>query len=98
MRDHTIGDLGVARRIEVIVVQVEDGVRVCGAGSLESDGDEVLAQNLGEDGRAQGAVLVEDLVADVLNTATSQYINCPWAHRISHARERELTQALILPL
>lgn len=74
MRDHTIGDLGIARRVEVIVVQVEDSVRVSRTSSLEGDGDEVLAQDLGEDGRAQRAVLVEDLVADVLDTHSSVHI------------------------
>lgn len=74
VRDHTVGDLGVARRVEVIVVQVEDSVRISRTSSLEGDGDEVLAQDLGEDGRAQGAVLVEDLVADVLDTHSSVHI------------------------
>ena len=65
MGDHAGGDLGVARAVEVVVVQVQDGVGVSGAGGLEGDGDEVLAEDLGEDGVAQGAVLVEDLVAHV---------------------------------
>lgn len=87
MRDHTVGDLGVARRVEVIVVQVEDGVRVSRTRSLEGDGYEVLAQDLGEDGRAERAVLVEDLVADVLDTTTRQYKSCPCRTEIPAAKK-----------
>lgn len=72
--DHAVGDLGVVRRIEVVVVQVEDGARVSCAGSLKSDGDEVLAQDLGKNGRAERAVLVEDLVADVLEHTRKYFV------------------------
>lgn len=67
MRDHAGRDLGVGGAVEVVVVEVEDGVGVRRAGGLEGDGDEVFAQDLGEDRRPQGAVLVEDLVAYVLS-------------------------------
>lgn len=58
------GQLGVDA-IQVVVVNVELGVGVGFSGSLEGDGDEALAEDVREDGGAQGTVLVEDLVDDV---------------------------------
>lgn len=66
MRDHAGRDLGVCRAVEVVIVDVKDGVGVCRAGRLERDGDEVLPKDLGEHRGAQGTVLVEDLVAYIL--------------------------------
>ena len=50
----------------LVIVDVELGVRVCSPCRLESDGDEALTKDVVEDRRAEGSVLVEDLVADVL--------------------------------
>lgn len=61
------GKLGVSGAIEVVVVNVQLRVRAGGLpSSVESDADELLAQDLGEDGVAEGTVLSEDLVDDVL--------------------------------
>lgn len=62
--DHALC-LGVRCLVEVIVVDVELGVGVCGAGGVEGGGDEGLAEDVVEDRRAHAAVLVEDLVDDV---------------------------------
>jgi hypothetical protein len=59
------GELGVGGAVEVVVVDVELGVRCGLLGSVESDADEFLAQDLGEDGVAEGTVFGEDLVDDV---------------------------------
>ncbi|KAG9966599.1 family 10 xylanase, partial [Aureobasidium melanogenum] len=52
-------------RVEVVVVDVELGVGVGGAGGLEGNADVVLTENLHEDVLAESAVLVEGLVNDV---------------------------------
>jgi hypothetical protein len=54
--------LCVAGAVEVVVVDVELGLWVGGLCGSESSGDKVLAENVVEDGRAEGAVFVEDLV------------------------------------
>jgi len=64
--DHAVGDLGVVGAVEVVVVDVQLGVGVGGAGGVEGDLDEVLAKHLGEDAVAERAVFVEHLVDDVL--------------------------------
>lgn len=51
--------------VEVVVVDVELCTGVCGPGSVECDGDEFLAEHVGEDGGSEGPVFVEDLVDDV---------------------------------
>lgn len=63
---HAARRLGVVWVVEVVVVDVENGVRVRLAGGLEGDADKVLAEDLREDGLAEGAVLVEHFVDDVL--------------------------------
>jgi hypothetical protein len=65
MRDHTVLELRVVRVVKVVVVDVKLRVGVSLAGSLESNADEVLAQDTGEDRVAERAVLVEDLVDHV---------------------------------
>ena len=60
------GELGVGGAVEVVIVNVELRVRRCFFGCVESDADELLAQDLGEDGVTEGTVLGEDLVDDVL--------------------------------
>ena len=60
------GELGVGGAVEVVVVNVELGVRGGLLSSVESDADKLLAQDLGEDGVTEGTVLGEDLVDDVL--------------------------------
>ena len=60
------GKLGVGGAVEVVVVNVELGVGGGLLSSVESDADELLAQDLGEDGVTEGTVLGEDLVDDVL--------------------------------
>ena len=60
------GKLGVSSAVEVVVVNVELGIRSGLLGSVESDADELLAQDLGEDGVTEGTILSEDLVDDVL--------------------------------
>lgn len=66
VRHHAVGQLGGRGAVEVVVVYVQDRVRVGGAGGLETDADKILPEDLGEDGRAEGAVFVEHLVDDVL--------------------------------
>lgn len=68
---HAARRLGVVRVVEVVVVDVEDGVRVRLSGGLEGDADEVLAEDLREDGLPEGAVLVEHFVDDVLGEGVS---------------------------
>ena len=63
--DYACGDFGVAGGVEVVVVDVELRIGVGGSGSLEGDGDKVLAENIIEDRGAHATVLVEDLVHDV---------------------------------
>ena len=58
---HGLG-LGVAGAVEVVVVDVELGLWVGGLCGSESGGNKVLAENVVEDGGAEGTVLVEDLV------------------------------------
>jgi hypothetical protein len=62
--DHGLG-LGVVGRVEVVVVDVQLGSGVSLAGGLEGDLDEVLAEDVVEDGGAEAAVLLEHLVDDV---------------------------------
>lgn len=97
VRDHTVGDLGVIRRIKIVVVQVENGARISCTGSLESDGDKVLTQDLREHGRAKRAVLVEDLVADVLDIIRQYFVFQHTTFPVVK-EEKKPTQALILPL
>jgi hypothetical protein len=60
------GELRVRGAVEVVVVDVELRVRSGLLGSVESNADELLTQNLGEDGVAKSTILSEDLVDDVL--------------------------------
>ena len=60
------GKLGVGGAVEVVVVNVQLGVGSGLLGGVEGNADELLAQDLGEDGVAEGTVLSEDLVDDVL--------------------------------
>ena len=60
------GKLGVGGAVEVIIVDVKLGVGGGLLSSIESDADELLAQDLGEDRVTEGTVLSEDLVDDVL--------------------------------
>lgn len=48
-----------------VVVDVQLGIRVCLASRLEGDPDEILAEDVVEDGGAEGTVLLEHLVDDV---------------------------------
>jgi hypothetical protein len=64
-------ELGVGSRVEVVVVDVTLSVRSSLLGGLEGDADEVLAQNTREDRVAEGTVLGEDLVDDVLVNVNS---------------------------
>jgi hypothetical protein len=64
--DHAVRDLSVLGAVEVVVVDVELGVGVGSAGSLEGDGDELLTENSGKVGVAEAAILSEDLVNDIL--------------------------------
>lgn len=59
-------ELGVGGRVKVVVVDVTLSIRSGLLGGLESDADKVLTQDTGEDGVAEGTVLGEDLVDDVL--------------------------------
>lgn len=60
------GKLGVGGAVEVVIVNVELGVGGGLLSSVESDADELLTQDLGEDGVTEGTVLSEDFVDDVL--------------------------------
>ena len=62
---HGLG-LAVGGGIEVVVVDVEFRLGVGGARGFEGGLDEALAEDVVEDGFAEGAVFVEDLVDDVL--------------------------------
>ena len=64
--DHAAGQLGGVGAVEVVVVDVQLGVRVGRAGRLEGDRDHVLAEDVVEGAAAEGAVFVEDFVGDVL--------------------------------
>jgi len=64
--DHSVGQLGRGGAVQVVIVDVELRIRVGLAGCLEGDPNEVLAQDLRENGAAQRAVLGENLVADIL--------------------------------
>lgn len=66
--DHTLG-LCVVGGVEVVVVDVELGLGVGGAGGLEGGGDEAFTEDVVEDGGAEAAILGEDLVDDVLGGA-----------------------------
>lgn len=65
VRDHAVGQLGVVGIVQVVVVDVEFGVGVSLARSLEGDAHEILAQDAIEDRVPHGAIFVEDLVHDV---------------------------------
>ena len=60
------GEIGVRGAVEVVIVDIKLRVRRGFLCSVESDADELLAQDLGEDGVAEGTILSEDLVDDVL--------------------------------
>ena len=60
------GKLGVGGGVKVVVVDVELRVRSGLLGGVESNADEVLSKDTGEDRVAEGAVLSEDLVDNVL--------------------------------
>lgn len=64
--DHAGGHLRVVGLVEVVVVDVQLRIRVRLARRLERDAHEVLAKHLREYGAAEGSVLVEDLVYDIL--------------------------------
>jgi hypothetical protein len=42
--------LAVVRIVEIVVVNVELGIGVCGASGFEGDAHKVLAEHIGEDG------------------------------------------------
>lgn len=63
-------ELGVGGAVEVVVVDVELSVWSGLLGGVESNADEVLAQNLGEDRVAKSSILGEDLVDDVLSNVS----------------------------
>ena len=67
--DHTVGHLAVGGAIQVVIVDVQDSIGISLAGSLESNADKVLAEDSGEDGVSERAVLVEDLVDDILSSS-----------------------------
>lgn len=50
---------------ELVIVDVELSRWIRSTRSLEGDADEVLAEDVLENGRAHGAILIEDLVHDV---------------------------------
>lgn len=64
--NHAVGQLGVVGVVKVVVVDVQLCIRVGLACSLEGDPDKVLSEDLREDGLAQGTVLVEHLVDNIL--------------------------------
>lgn len=65
--DHTSLKLGGVGVLNAIVVDVQLGVGVGGAGGAESNADELLTQNLGERRvLTEGTIPVENLVDDVL--------------------------------
>lgn len=64
MGDETSG-LGVSGRVQVVVVDVQLGVGVGGAGGLKGNADVVFTDDLHEDVVAESTVLVEGLVDDV---------------------------------
>lgn len=64
--DHAPRELGVVGLVEVVVVDVENGVGVGSAGGLEGDINKTLTHDVGEDGGAEGAVFVEHFVDYVL--------------------------------
>ena len=68
------------RAVQVEVVDVQLGGRVCGASGLEGGRDELFAEDVEEHRRTEGAVLVEDLVhdiprADLAGVASSNVLN-----------------------
>jgi hypothetical protein len=65
--DHTSLELGGVGIVNAVVVDVQLGVGVSGAGSAEGNANELLTQNLGERRvLAESTIPVEDLVEDVL--------------------------------
>lgn len=84
-------ELGVSGAIEVVVVDVKLSIGSGLLGGVESDADEFLTENLREDGVAEGTVLGENLVDDVLRA-------CQLVTREIYSEERRLTQAKHLPL
>jgi hypothetical protein len=90
VRDHARGQLGVRGRVEVVVVDVQHGVRVGLARGLEGDAYKVLAKHVGKDRGAEGAVLIEDLVDNVLCVfVTTSPSHCPTA---TSCNERKTTK------
>ena len=63
--DHAPGDLGVVGIVQVVVVDVELGVRISGSCGAEGDANKVLAKDTAEDAIAERAVLGKDLVDDI---------------------------------
>ena len=59
-------ELGVGGAVEVVVVDVALSIRSGLLGSVESDANELLTQNTGENGVTEGTILREDLVDHVL--------------------------------
>lgn len=57
--------VGGERDDELVIVDVELSRWIRSTRSLEGDADEVLTEDVRENGRAQGAILIEDLVHDV---------------------------------
>lgn len=55
----------------LVVVDVQLGVGVGGARSFEGEADKVLAEDVVEDRGPERAVLVEDLVNDILRNTVS---------------------------
>jgi hypothetical protein len=63
--DHAAG-LSVVGAVQVVVVDVELGIRVGGAGSAERDANEVLTEDTRENAVAEASILVEDLIDNVI--------------------------------
>lgn len=63
--DHAVGHLSIVGNVEVIIVDVELGVGISGAGSAESNSNKVLTKNSAEDTVTEVTVLSEDLVDDI---------------------------------
>lgn len=63
--DHSAGELSIVRLVEIVIIDVELGSGISGAGSAESNTDKVLTENSAEDTVAEVTVLSEDLVDDI---------------------------------
>jgi hypothetical protein len=82
--DHTLS-LAIVGNVKVVIVDVQLGVGVGSASGLKGNADVVLAEDIEPVALPEGSVLVEDLVANVLELVSFKFDDCLCLRALTHA-------------